>query len=89
RSVPEVLRTANALMRGRPGALELHPPAGRADASPPTSLTAYPDERAEAQGVAASVAAQLASGTAPREVAVLYRSHAQSAELVQAFADAG
>ncbi|MFT4135757.1 ATP-dependent helicase [Microbacterium sp.] len=103
RSDAAVLAVANALMRGRPGALVLVA-AGQAgaDAAEPTgagaadpagaaapTVTAYPDDAAEAEGVAASVAAQLAAGTDPSAVAVLYRVNAQSAPLLAALARRG
>ncbi len=87
RSAQPVLRVANALMRGRPGALELHGDRG-ADAPTPT-LVRYDDDAHEAAGVAAAVRARLDAGADPRSIAVLYRSHAQSAELTGAFAEAG
>ncbi|KAA9110269.1 ATP-dependent helicase [Microbacterium rhizomatis] len=93
RSDASILAVANALMRDRPGALHLQPapsgPPGRTmDIAPPT-VTAYPDEVAEAKGVAAEIAARVRSGVDPRRMAILYRAHAQSAELVRALADAG
>lgn len=86
RSDPAILGVANALMRGRPGALVL-----RSDrsAGPIPSVTAYDDEQAEADGVAAAVAAQLASGIEPNEIAVLYRANAQSAPVLSALAARG
>ena len=111
RSDAAVLAVANALMRGRPGALVLVPAArgaqasgraadaeradrtpSRAAASPLTvapHVTAYPDDAAEARGVAAAVAAQLAAGAEPSRVAVLYRVNAQSAPLLAALAQQG
>ena len=86
RSVPQVLAVANALMRGRPGALELNPAHDAASSAVPT-VTAYPDDEAEARGVARAVAEQVRSGIDPRRIAVLYRAHAQSAELLRALAD--
>ncbi|WP_375383894.1 ATP-dependent helicase [uncultured Microbacterium sp.] len=91
RSDESILAVANALMRDRPGALHLQAAAARdkaPDAAPPT-VTAYPDEVAEAKGVAAEVAARVRSGVDPRRMAILYRAHAQSAELVRALADVG
>lgn len=85
RSVPPVLAVANALMRGRPGALELTA-ASAADDGPPL-MTAYPDDDAEARGVARTIAGQVRDGTDPRRIAVLYRAHAQSAQLLKALAD--
>ena len=86
RSDPAILGVANALMRGRPGALVL-----RSDrpTGPVPSVTAYDDDQAEADGVAATVAAQLASGIEPNEIAVLYRANAQSAPVLSALASRG
>jgi DNA helicase-2/ATP-dependent DNA helicase PcrA len=95
-------------MRGRPGALRLHPAASAAPAAPaaPAALAApaapaapgaadtvprvvaYEDDDAQARGVAAAVAGQIRAGTDPQQIAVLYRAHAQSAEILRALADA-
>ncbi|WP_194398041.1 ATP-dependent helicase [Microbacterium atlanticum] len=92
RSDAAILAVANELMRGRPGALSLEAaPARERSAAPelvPT-VTAFEDDRAEARAVAARIADQIAGGADPRDIAVLYRSHAQSAELVAALSDAG
>ena len=89
RSDAAILGVANDLMRNRPGALHLvaEPHRLRADETP--AVTAYEDDQAEARGVAVRIAAQIASGIDPRRIAVLYRAHAQSAELVRALSDAG
>ncbi|KHK97552.1 ATP-dependent DNA helicase [Microbacterium mangrovi] len=86
RSAPTVLAVANELMRGRPGALRLTPARPQAEeAVPPRpSVTAYLDDELEARGVAQAVATQLKSGADPRQIAVLYRTHAQSLALVEA-----
>ncbi|WP_382304995.1 ATP-dependent helicase [Herbiconiux sp. UC225_62] len=100
RSTPPIIAVANRLMRGRPGALTLHaataesagsaeaavPPA---DAAPEPTVTAYRDDQAEADGVAAAIADLIASGTEPNEIALLYRVNAQSAVLEQALTAAG
>ncbi|WP_029150967.1 ATP-dependent helicase [Microbacterium indicum] len=89
RSAPEVLGVANALMRDRPGALTLAPsPTAPAAAAPPT-VTAFPDDEAEARAVASRIRELLDGGAAASEIAVLYRSHAQSAALQQALAASG
>ncbi|WP_214468280.1 ATP-dependent helicase [Microbacterium flavescens] len=89
RSDAAILGVANELMRDRPGALHLVSAAGRpAEADMPT-VAAFGDDEDEARAVAARISAQIASGIDPRRIAVLYRSHAQSAELVRALADAG
>ncbi|MFJ2542255.1 ATP-dependent helicase [Microbacterium sp. NPDC087589] len=88
RSQAPILEAANALMKGRPGALELIPARETFNAESPT-VTAYDSERDEAEGIAAAVAARIESGASPSEVAVLYRAHAQSAVLQQALAAEG
>lgn len=86
RSDAVVLAAANALMRGRPGALELR---ASAAAGEPPVVTAYADESDEAAGIARAVAARLQAGAAAAGIAVLYRAHAQSAMLLQALATEG
>lgn len=86
RSDAGVLAVANALMRGRPGALELRTQ-GRPGRRP--VVTEYADEQAEAEGVAERIAAQVADGIRPAEIAVLYRANAQSAPLLAALASRG
>jgi DNA helicase-2/ATP-dependent DNA helicase PcrA len=91
RSDAAILAVANELMRGRPGALELSaaPSRSAAAAAPPPTVTAYDDDVAEARGVAAQVARKIAAGVDPRRIAILYRAHSQSAELVRALAEQG
>lgn len=88
RSQAPILTVANALMKGRPGALALMPAHPAGDAEAPT-VTAYDSEREEADGIAASIAARIAAGVSPSDIAVLYRAHAQSAVLQQALAARG
>jgi len=95
RSDAAILAVANELMRGRPGALELTAAAvrpsvdGAGELTQPPTVTAYEDDVAEARGVAAQVAARIGAGIDPRRIAILYRAHSQSAELVRALADHG
>lgn len=86
RSDPAILDVANALMRGRPGALALE---STREPGPRPVVTDYPDDSGEANGVAATIAAQLAAGTSPDDIAVLYRANAQSAPLLAALAARG
>lgn len=88
RSDPPILTVANALMRGRPGALELVAAAPHADAPIPT-LSVFDDDAAEASGIADAIAARLAAGAEPREICVLYRANAQSAPILAALARRG
>lgn len=84
RSREAILAVANDLMRGREGALSLVP---ASDAAAPTPVvTAYENEQAEAEGVAAAIHKQLSQGVAASEIAVLYRAQSQSAALLQALA---
>jgi len=87
RSTGPVLAVANDLMRGRAGALELV--AAREGDAPIPVVRAYDDDEAEAAGVAAAVAATIAGGTDPDTIAILYRSHAQSAVVLNALAAQG
>jgi len=92
RSDAPILAVANELMRGRPGALHLSAAADRdadIESAPVPTVTAFEDDRDEARAVAARITAQIADGADPRHIAVLYRAHAQSAELVAALSDAG
>lgn len=90
RSTPQVVdlanRTLRAAGRDQVGGLELvaqRPP------GPPVGLTAYDDDEDEAAGVAARVGRLIRAGTPAREIAVLYRTNAQSEAFEQALADAG
>ncbi len=89
RSDAAILGVANALMRGRPGALHLLPAERPSRSDPVPIVREYRDDVAEAHGVAAAIAQQLADGIDPRRIAVLYRAHAQSAEIVRSLADRG
>ncbi len=97
RSTPGVVDAANRLMRGRPGALTLHAAtehgaggAERVAAAPHTPDPArFVSDFAEARAVAQSVAAQLASGDKPEDIAILYRVNVQAAALETALGDVG
>ena len=86
RSTPAIVSVANRLMRGRPGALEL---TATATQGPEPVTTAYDSDQAEARGVAASIAQQLAEGIDASDIAVLYRINAQAQALESALEDAG
>lgn len=91
RSVPSVIAAANRLMRDRPGALSLVAAAagGGDSVEPAVDLAAYPTETAEARSVADDVAARIAAGARPRDMAVLYRINSHSAAFETAFAERG
>lgn len=88
RSQAPILEAANALMHGRPGALELQPAREQFTADAPT-VTAYDSETEEAAGIATAISARITAGASPSEIAVLYRAHAQSGVLQQALAAEG
>lgn len=89
RSTPEIVATANRLMRGRPGALTLHAERREELPAPEPAIDAYPDDIAEARGVAERVAADLASGVKAEQIAILYRTNSQSAVLEHALHERG
>ena len=92
RSTPQVVDLANRLLadgaryRRQAGGLEL---IAQRPTGPPVGYSAYDDDEAEAAGVAARIGRLIASGVPAREVAVLYRTNAQSEALEQALAEAG
>lgn len=87
RSTPAIVTAANRLMRDRPGALTLHAAAGRSGPAP--VVTRHDTDSSEARSVANAIATELASGTRPEDVAVLFRINVQSQALETALADAG
>jgi len=88
RSTPAIVAAANHLMRDRPGALDLH--AVSADhAAPAPEVHVAPTDSAEARSIAGAIAAEIAAGTAPQDVAVLYRINVQATAIGAALDDAG
>ncbi|WP_207211746.1 ATP-dependent helicase [Promicromonospora panici] len=92
RSTPQVVNLANLVLKraGRGGgahqALEL---IAQRKPGPPVTFMAYDDDEAEAKGVATRAARLIQSGVPASEIAVLYRTNAQSEAFEAAFADAG
>lgn len=86
RCTPQIVQRANALMAGAPTFMELR---SERVAGPEPDITIYADDRAEAQGVASAIAERIERGEDPRNIAVLFRTNAQSAQLELAFADHG
>ncbi|MFJ8893247.1 ATP-dependent helicase [Leifsonia sp. NPDC102414] len=102
RSTPAVVNAANRLMRGRAGALTLHSAAaaaaaaaadtGAVDAEEPGTIpapTSHENDRDEARAVAQKIAAELAGGAKPEDIAILYRVNVQAAAIEQALGDLG
>jgi len=88
RSTPAIIDTANRLMRGRPGALNLHatPQAAR---GPMPAISRHTNDSQEARAIATAIAAEIAEGAKPESMAILYRINVQSAALEAALNDAG
>jgi DNA helicase-2/ATP-dependent DNA helicase PcrA len=82
RSTPQVVAVANQLARTAAPLVAQRPP------GPPPVLTEYPDELAEAGGLAVQVQALRARGVPLREIAVLVRVNADTERFERALADA-
>jgi DNA helicase-2/ATP-dependent DNA helicase PcrA len=91
RSTPQVVALANRLSHGGParGSLGGAPLAAQRPAGPQPRFTEYPDEPAEAAGVARQIAALIKAGLTASQVAVLVRTNAQTQAYEQALADVG
>lgn len=91
RSTPQVVSLANrviAAARGRMAGSRLHL-VGQRPPGPNPTFNEHPDEVAEAAAVARSVKKLVEAGTAPAEIAVLYRINAQSEVYEEALTEAG
>ncbi|WP_199267988.1 ATP-dependent DNA helicase UvrD2 [Mycolicibacterium smegmatis] len=91
RSTPQVVSLANRVIagaRGRMAGSKLHL-VGQRDPGPKPTFNEYPDEVAEAKGVAKAIQKLIEKGTAPAEIAVLYRINAQSEVYEEALTEAG
>ncbi|MFJ9564232.1 ATP-dependent DNA helicase UvrD2 [Streptomyces fuscichromogenes] len=91
RSTPQVVRLANGLLAQASGRaadhrLEL---VSQRPAGPEPGYTEYTDEPAEAEGAARRIRELIGAGVPAAEIAVLFRTNAQSETYEQALADAG
>ena len=86
RCSPEIAAVANRVLTGMRHALQLQ-------SQQPSGVTPqvreYEDESAEAAGGAGMIADWISDGIAPRDIAVLYRTNAQSEAFEDALASAG
>ncbi|HEY4268206.1 MAG TPA: ATP-dependent helicase [Galbitalea sp.] len=88
RSTPAIIDAANRIMRGRPGALDLHAvPGTPAGVAPSTSE--HVNDSQEARAIAQQIRAEIEAGTPPESIAVLFRINVQSAAIEAALGDAG
>lgn len=91
RSTPQVVALANGLLARVPTSqrqarLEL---VAQRPAGPPPQFTEYADDVAEAAGVAQAAKRLVDQGVRPSEIAVLFRTNAQSEPLEQAMTEIG
>jgi len=86
RSTPQVVHIANLLMASRDKDTSL---VSQRPAGPEASIEEYPDEGAEAAGVASRVRLLIALGVPPSEIAILIRINAHSERFEHALHEAG
>lgn len=91
RSTPQVVHLANGLLKQAKGRAAEHrlELLSQREPGPDPVYAEYPDEPAEAEGVAARIRDLIAAGVPAGEIAVLFRINAQSEVYEQALADAG
>lgn len=91
RSTPQVVSLANALLATKASSSGITPLELKAQRAPgpPVSFTAYDDDEAEATQVSAGIDRLIKSGVQPSEIAILYRTNAQSEAYEQALSDRG
>ena len=88
RSTPQIVTVADAILRGGSGVQRPLPRAARPDGEQPT-VSAYDDEVAEARAVASEAVKAHDRGVAWSQIAILYRTNAQSAAFESALRKAG
>lgn len=91
RSTPEIVRMANTVLDGaqgrtRAGRLTL---VSQRDAGPPPLVESFPDDAAEADGIADRIGALIAEGRTASEIAILFRTNSQSEAFEQALTARG
>lgn len=89
RSTPQVVAVANTLLSAPGVQRQGVRLVARSASGPRPEFTVYPDDDAEAAGVATSIARLIAAGTDPGHIAVLFRTNAQSAAFEAALSAAG
>ncbi|MFE5775933.1 ATP-dependent DNA helicase UvrD2 [Brachybacterium sp. NPDC056505] len=91
RSTPQIVRLANTVLDGARGRTRDHRltlASQRADGPPPV-IESYPDDVAEAEGVAERIADLVSQGRSAAEAAVLFRTNSQSEAVEQALTARG
>ncbi len=89
RSTPQIVSLANLIVRGPSGAMRSNAVQlqAQADEGPTPALTAHADDPAEAAAVAGELAARVADGVSPGQMAVLFRTNGQSEAYESALAE--
>ncbi|KIP53776.1 ATP-dependent helicase [Leucobacter komagatae] len=87
RSTPPIVVSANRLMREKPGALQLSPMREGGDVVP--QFEWFQTEQDEARAVAQAIAQARTRGVPASDIAVLYRTNAQSARIEEALTSQG
>ena len=88
RSTPSIVSAASAVITKNDGRYSKSVMAVRG-AGRPVALSEYPDEEAEARGVASRLAEWISGGGSPAQAAVLFRTNAQSIPLEKALTLSG
>lgn len=91
RSTPQIVRLANTVLdgaRGRTRDNRLTLVAQREDGPPPL-VESFPDDPAEADGIADRIGALIAEGRTAAEIAILFRTNSQSEAFEQALTARG
>lgn len=89
RSDPPIVRLANDVMRRADQAFGSVTLQAQREGGVTPKLVTYPDDPAEARGVAKEIKRLLADGVRASSIAILYRTNAQSEAFETALADAG
>ncbi|NYG06189.1 DNA helicase-2/ATP-dependent DNA helicase PcrA [Phycicoccus badiiscoriae] len=89
RSTPQIVGLANLVVRGPSGSMRSNAVQLQAQGAdgPTPVLTSHPDDPAEAAAVAREIAALVAQGVSPAEIAVLFRTNGQSEAFESALAE--
>ncbi|WP_313022548.1 ATP-dependent DNA helicase UvrD2 [Mobilicoccus sp.] len=87
RSSPQIVDLANRVLAGSGG--QGRQLVAKGEAGPTPTLSAYADDPTEATAVAEAVRRRLDAGTPAAEIAILYRTNAQSEAFEDALAEAG
>jgi DNA helicase-2/ATP-dependent DNA helicase PcrA len=89
RSTPQIVGLANLVVRGPGGQTRGHSVQLEAQgaAGPEPALTAFPDDPAEAAGIAGEIAERVAAGASPADMAILFRTNGQSEAFESALAE--